>query len=79
MDTSVQVGFHALGLSEALLQDLAHAGFASPTPIQEQPFPLRLRGEMSSDALKLGRERPLPLSFQSSSGSPSFRKGSPGH
>ncbi|HWF58972.1 MAG TPA: DEAD/DEAH box helicase [Nitrospira sp.] len=44
MDTSVHVGFHALGLSEALLQDLAHAGFASPTPIQERAIPPALAG-----------------------------------
>jgi ATP-dependent RNA helicase RhlE len=39
VDTSVHVGFQALGLSEALLQDLAAAGFVSPTPIQEQAIP----------------------------------------
>lgn len=44
MDTSVQVGFHALGLSDALLQDLAAAGFASPTPIQERAIPPALAG-----------------------------------
>lgn len=44
MDTSVHVGFHALGLSEALLQDVAHAGFASPTPIQERAIPPALAG-----------------------------------
>ncbi|MGE3976538.1 MAG: DEAD/DEAH box helicase, partial [Nitrospira sp.] len=44
MDTSAHVGFHALGLSEALLQDLAHAGFASPTPIQERAIPPALAG-----------------------------------
>jgi ATP-dependent RNA helicase RhlE len=44
VDTSVHVGFHALGLSEALLQDLAHAGFAAPTPIQERAIPPALAG-----------------------------------
>lgn len=44
MDTSVHTGFHALGLSEALLQDLAQAGFSSPTPIQEQAIPPALAG-----------------------------------
>lgn len=44
MDTSVHVNFHALGLSEALLQDLAGAGFAAPTPIQEQAIPPALAG-----------------------------------
>lgn len=44
MDTSVHVSFHALGLSEALLQDLADAGFASPTPIQERAIPPALAG-----------------------------------
>lgn len=44
MDTSVHVGFHALGLSEALLQDVADAGFASPTPIQERAIPPALAG-----------------------------------
>lgn len=44
MDTSVQTGFHALGLSEALLHDLAEAKFASPTPIQERAIPPALAG-----------------------------------
>lgn len=44
MDTSVHVSFHALGLSEALLKDLANAGFASPTPIQEKAIPPALAG-----------------------------------
>lgn len=44
MDTSAQVSFHALGLSEALLQKLAEAGFASPTPIQERAIPPALAG-----------------------------------
>ncbi len=44
MDTSVHTNFHTLGLSEALLQDLASAGFTSPTPIQEQAIPPALAG-----------------------------------
>jgi ATP-dependent RNA helicase RhlE len=44
VDTSAQRNFHALGLSEALLRDLAEAGFASPTPIQEQAIPPALAG-----------------------------------
>ena len=44
MDTSVSRTFHALGLSEALLQDLADARFVSPTPIQEQAIPPALAG-----------------------------------
>ncbi len=44
MDTSAQRSFHALGLSEALLRDLAEAGFVSPTPIQEQAIPPALAG-----------------------------------
>jgi ATP-dependent RNA helicase RhlE len=44
VDTSVHANFHALGLSEALLRDLADAGFASPTPIQEQAIPPALTG-----------------------------------
>jgi ATP-dependent RNA helicase RhlE len=44
VDTSVHPTFHALGLSEALLQDLAAAGFTSPTPIQEQAIPPALAG-----------------------------------
>ncbi|MFY4730575.1 DEAD/DEAH box helicase [Nitrospira sp. BLG_2] len=44
MDTSVHGSFHALGLSEALLQDLADAGFVSPTPIQERAIPPALAG-----------------------------------
>ena len=44
MDTSVHSNFNALGLSEAILQDLAAAGFSSPTPIQEQAIPPALAG-----------------------------------
>jgi len=44
VDTSVHTNFHALGLSEALLKDLAQAGFTSPTPIQEQAIPPALAG-----------------------------------
>ena len=44
MDTSASRNFHALGLSEALLHDLANAGFTSPTPIQEQAIPPALAG-----------------------------------
>lgn len=44
MNTSVHAHFHALGLSEALLRDLADAGFTSPTPIQEQAIPPALAG-----------------------------------
>ena len=44
MDTFAHVNFHALGLSEALLQDLADAGFAAPTPIQAQAIPPALAG-----------------------------------
>ena len=44
MDTSAHASFHALGLSESLLKDLAAAGFSSPTPIQEQAIPPALAG-----------------------------------
>lgn len=44
MDTSASRNFHALGLSEAILQDLADAKFVSPTPIQEQAIPPALAG-----------------------------------
>ena len=44
MDTSASRDFHALGLSEAILQDLVDAKFVSPTPIQEQAIPPALAG-----------------------------------
>ncbi|MBS0168681.1 MAG: DEAD/DEAH box helicase [Nitrospira sp.] len=44
MGTSASRNFHTLGLSEALLRDLADAKFASPTPIQEQAIPPALAG-----------------------------------
>lgn len=44
MDTSVYANFHALGLSESLLRDLAAAGFTVPTPIQAQAIPPALAG-----------------------------------
>ena len=44
MDTSVHGNFYALGLSEALLHDVAGAGFVSPTPIQERAIPPALAG-----------------------------------
>jgi len=44
VDTSALSNFNALGLSEALLHDLADAKFTSPTPIQEQAIPPALAG-----------------------------------
>lgn len=44
MDTSAHINFHGLGLSEALLKDLASAGFSSPTPIQAHAIPPALAG-----------------------------------
>jgi ATP-dependent RNA helicase RhlE len=44
VDTSLQVNFHDLGVSEALVKDLAMAGLSSPTPIQTQAIPLALAG-----------------------------------
>jgi len=44
VDTSVHTNFNRLGLSEALLQDLAKAGYSSPTPIQAQAIPPALAG-----------------------------------
>ena len=44
MDTSVQLDFHALGVSEPLVQDLAKAGLSIPTPIQAQAIPPALTG-----------------------------------
>ena len=44
MDTSLQVNFRDLGVSEALVKDLAMAGLSSPTPIQTQAIPFALAG-----------------------------------
>ncbi len=44
MNTSVQLNFHALGVSESLVQDLAKAGLSFPTPIQAQAIPPALAG-----------------------------------
>jgi len=44
LDTTVQTSFHAIGLSEPLLRDLAAAGFLVPTPIQAQAIPPALAG-----------------------------------
>jgi len=44
VDTSLQVNFRDLGVSEALVKDLAMAGLSSPTPIQTQAIPLALTG-----------------------------------
>lgn len=44
MDISVLLGFHTLGLSRPLLDDLNHAGLSSPTPIQAQAIPPALAG-----------------------------------
>lgn len=44
MDTSVQLSFRDLGVSEALVNDLAKAGLSSPTPIQSQAIPPALDG-----------------------------------
>ncbi len=44
MYTTAHTSFHALGLSEALLQNLTKAGFTEPTPIQAQAIPHALTG-----------------------------------
>ena len=44
MNTSVQLDFYALGVSEPLVQDLAKAGLSIPTPIQAQAIPPALAG-----------------------------------
>ena len=44
MDTSQEVSFHDIGVSEALVQDLAMAGLSSPTPIQTKAIPPALAG-----------------------------------
>ncbi len=44
MNTCVQLDFHALGVSEPLVQDLAKAGLSIPTLIQAQAIPPALAG-----------------------------------
>ena len=44
MNTSLELSFDGLGVSEALVKDLAMAGLTSPTPIQAQAIPLALAG-----------------------------------
>ncbi len=44
MDTSVQLSFRDIGVSEALVKDLTKAGLSSPTPIQAQAIPPALGG-----------------------------------
>jgi ATP-dependent RNA helicase RhlE len=44
VQTTVQSSFSNLGLSDAILRDIASAGFAEPTPIQAQAIPPALAG-----------------------------------
>jgi len=44
VDTSLELSFDSLGVSEALVKDLAIAGLYSPTPIQVQAIPPALAG-----------------------------------
>jgi ATP-dependent RNA helicase RhlE len=44
VDTSVQLSFRDIGVSEALVKGLAMAGLSSPTPIQAQAIPAALAG-----------------------------------
>ena len=44
MQTTVHSSFNNLGLSEAILRDIARAGFTEPTPIQAQAIPPGLAG-----------------------------------
>ena len=44
MQTTVHSSFNNLGLSEAILRDIAKAGFTEPTPIQAQAIPPGLEG-----------------------------------
>jgi hypothetical protein len=51
-------------------------GFFHRLPFKNEPSRLRLQGEMSLDARKLGPARPLLLSFPLLSGSLYFRRAS---
>jgi ATP-dependent RNA helicase RhlE len=44
VQTTVQSSFNNLGLSEAILRDIARVGFSEPTPIQTQAIPPGLAG-----------------------------------
>ncbi len=44
MQTTAHCNFNTLGLSEAILRDIAKAGFVEPTPIQAQAIPPALAG-----------------------------------
>ena len=44
MQTTVHNSFNSLGLSDAILRDLAKAGFTEPTPIQAGAIPPALQG-----------------------------------
>ena len=44
MDTSLASSFHAIGVSEGLVKDLAISGLSSPTAIQAQAIPAALAG-----------------------------------
>ncbi len=44
MQTTVHSSFNNLGLSEAILRDIARTGFTEPTPIQAQAIPPGLAG-----------------------------------
>lgn len=44
METTVECSFHALGLSETVLNNLSKAGYSRPTSIQAQAIPHALKG-----------------------------------
>jgi ATP-dependent RNA helicase RhlE len=44
VQTTVHISFQSLGLSDAILRDLAKAGFTEPTPIQAGAIPPALQG-----------------------------------
>ncbi|HKY70644.1 MAG TPA: DEAD/DEAH box helicase [Nitrospira sp.] len=44
MNTSLELSFHSLGVSEALVKELAIAGLSAPTPVQAQAIPPALAG-----------------------------------
>ena len=44
MQTTVQSSFTTLGLSDAILRDIAKTGYSEPTPIQAEAIPPGLAG-----------------------------------
>jgi len=77
VQTTAINSFHALGLSEPLLRDIARAGFTEPTPIQAQAIPYALQGRDVVGCAQTGTGKTAAFVIPLIEGLAAMPKGSP--